>query len=206
MISQAAFKEVARMTTELTQQVAREHTIRRKASIEEFWALPESMLPTEYINGEIIMAPTPTVIHQTVVVNILFALRQFLQKVDIGTILVSPMDVVLPTGEVVQPDLFVLVGEESQPAQSAKNVQVAPSLAIEILSPGSIKHDTITKRNLYEQNGVREYWIVDPEARTIAQLVLRDARYVLTELSEEDTIRSAVLTGFEMVVGHLLAS
>ena len=194
------------MTTELTQHVAREHTIRRKASIEEFWALPESMLPTEYINGEIIMAPTPTVVHQTVVVNILFALRQFLQKVDIGIVFVSPLDVVLPTGEVVQPDVFVLVGEESQPGVSAKNIQVAPSLAVEILSPGSIKHDTITKRNLYEQNGVREYWIVDPEARTIAQLVLQDGRYVLTELAEGDTIRSAVLTGFEMVVGRLLAS
>jgi Uma2 family endonuclease len=206
MISQAAFKEVARMTTELTQQVVREHTIRRKASIEEFWALPESMLPTEYINGEIIMAPTPTVAHQTVVGNIYLALRQFLQKVDIGMVFVSPLDVVLPTGEVVQPDVFVLVGEELQPTPSAKNVQVAPSLAVEILSPGSIKHDTITKRNLYEQNGVREYWIVDPEARTIAQLVLQDGRYVLTELAEGDTIRSAILKGFEMVVGRLLAS
>lgn len=194
------------MTTELTQQVVREHTIRRKASIEEFWALPESMLPTEYINGEIIMAPTPTVAHQTVVGNIYLALRQFLQKVDIGMVFVSPLDVVLPTGEVVQPDVFVLVGEELQPTPSAKNVQVAPSLAVEILSPGSIKHDTITKRNLYEQNGVREYWIVDPEARTIAQLVLQDGRYVLTELAEGDTIRSAILKGFEMVVGRLLAS
>ena len=194
------------MTTELTQPVARDHTIRRRASIEEFWALPESMLPTEYINGEIIMAPTPTVVHQTVVGNIYLALREFLRKVDIGKVLLSPLDVVLPTGEVVQPDVFVLVGEELQPARSAKNVQGAPSLAVEILSPGSIKHDTITKRNLYELNGVREYWIVDPEARTIAQLVLQDKRYVLTELAEGDTIRSAVLTGFEMVVGRLLAS
>jgi Uma2 family endonuclease len=194
------------MTTELTQPVARDHTIRRRASIEEFWALPESMLPTEYINGEIIMAPTPTVVHQTVVGDIYTALREFLKKVAIGRVFLSPLDVVLPTGEVVQPDVFVLVGEESQPGVSAKNIQVAPSLAIEILSPGSIKHDTITKRNLYEQNGVREYWIVDPEARTIAQLVLQGDRYVLTELAEGDTIRSVVLTGFEMMIGHLLAS
>jgi hypothetical protein len=57
------------MTTELIQQAAREHTVRRKASIEEFWALPESVLPTEYINGEIIMAPTPTVTHQAMLRN-----------------------------------------------------------------------------------------------------------------------------------------
>jgi Uma2 family endonuclease len=192
------------MTTEMIQQATREHTARRKASIEEFWALPESMLPTEYINGEIIMAPTPTVVHQTFVGNIYSALREFLRTVAIGKVFLSPLDVVLPTGEVVQPDVFVLVGERSQPAPSAKNIRGAPSLAVEILSPGSIKHDTITKRNLYEQNGVREYWIVNPEARTIAQLVLQDGRYVLTELAEGDTIRSAVLTGFEMVVGRLL--
>ena len=192
------------MTTELTQPVTREHTVRKRASIEEFWALPESMLPTEYIEGEIIMAPAPTVGHQIVSREIFVALNDFVRQTKTGTVFFSPLDVVLPTGDVVQPDVFVLTGEESQPAISAKNVQVAPSLAIEILSPGSIKHDTITKRNLYEQNGVREYWIIDPEARTIAQLVLEGEHYVLTELTENDTIRSAVLAGFEMIVGKLL--
>ncbi|HEX8649508.1 MAG TPA: Uma2 family endonuclease [Pyrinomonadaceae bacterium] len=192
------------MTTELTQQVTREHTVRRKATLEEFWALPESMLPTEYINGEIIMAPAPTAGHQIVVGNIHFALREFLQKVAIGTVFISPLDVVLPTGEVVQPDAFVITDDESLPAASDKNVRAAPSLAVEILSPGSIKHDTITKRNLYEQNGVREYWIVDPDAKTIAQLVLEGEHYVLTELTENDIIRSAALAGFEMVVRELL--
>lgn len=194
------------MTTELTQQATREHTVRKKASIEEFWALPESMLPTEYINGEIIMAPAPTAGHQIVSREIFVALNDFVRRTKTGTVLYSPLDVVLPTGEVVQPDVFVITDEKSQPSLSDKNVQVAPSLAVEVLSPGSIKRDTITKRNLYEQNGVREYWIVDPDARTIAQLVLQGEHYVLTELTESDTIRSAVLTGFEMIVGELLAS
>lgn len=194
------------MTTGLIQQTPREHTIRRKASIEEFWALPESVLPTEYINGEIIMAPTPTVAHQTVLGNIYFALRQFMQKAAMGRLYCSPLDVVLPTGEVVQPDLFFLTDEETARANAAKRVDGAPLFAVEILSPGSIKHDTITKRNLYEQNGVREYWIVDPEARTIAQLTLDEGHYALTELTESDTIQSVVLIGFEMVVGQLLMS
>ncbi|HWW73944.1 MAG TPA: Uma2 family endonuclease, partial [Pyrinomonadaceae bacterium] len=77
---------------------------------------------------------------------------------------------------------------------------------IEILSPGSIRHDTITKRALYEKNGVREYWIIDLEAQSIAQLVLRKKHYVLTELGESDEIESAVLAGFEMKVGELLGT
>ena len=66
------------------------------------------------------------------------------------------------------------------------------------------KHDTITKRKLYEQNKVREYWIVDPKAGTIAQFVLRGRHYELTELAESEQIKSDVLTGFEMNVGELI--
>jgi Uma2 family endonuclease len=201
---QRLVKEVVSMTTELIQQAAREQTVRRKASIEEFWALPESVLPTEYIDGEIIMAPTPTVPHQAALRNIVRALDEFVLRTKIGDIFFAPLDVVLPTGEVVQPDAFFLTNEETARVSSAKRVHGAPSLVVEILSPGSIKHDAITKRNLYERNGVREYWIVDPDARTIAQLILSEGHYALTELTESDTIRSAVLAGFEMPVGKLL--
>ena len=192
------------MTTEVIQQTTEQRTVRRKATIEEFWALPESVLPTEYVNGEIIMAPTPTVPHQTVLRNIFRAVDGFVQRNDLGSILFSPMDVVLPTGEVVQPDLFFLTPEQWERARSAKRINGAPSFAVEILSPGSIKHDAITKRNLYERNGVSEYWIVDPEAKTIAQLILREGHYALSELAESDAVRGHVLEGFEMNVGELL--
>jgi Uma2 family endonuclease len=193
------------MTTEVIQQTSQQRTLRRKATIEEFWALPESVLPTEYINGEIIMAPTPTVPHQAVLLNIFRAVDEFVRRNALGSVLVSPLDVVLPTGEVVQPDLFFLTAEEWERARSAKRVQDAPSFVVEILSPGSVRHDKITKRKLYEQNKIREYWIVDPQARTIAQLVLlRDRHYELTELIESDLIKSTVLTGFEMSIGEML--
>jgi Uma2 family endonuclease len=53
---------------------------------------------------------------------------------------------------------------------------------------------------------VREYWIVDLETRSIAQLVLRKKHYALTEAGESDVIKSAVLAGFEMKVGELLGA
>ena len=77
---------------------------------------------------------------------------------------------------------------------------------IEILSPGSATLDTITKRELYEKNGVREYWIVDLKTRSIAQFVLKKKHYALTEVGESDVIRGAVLAGFEANVGGLLGS
>ncbi|HVG34937.1 MAG TPA: Uma2 family endonuclease [Pyrinomonadaceae bacterium] len=192
------------MMNEVIQHESQQRTLRRKASIEEFWALPESVLPTEYINGEIIMAPTPTVTHQTVLRNIFRAVDGFVQRNVLGNVLFSPLDIVLPTSEVVQPDLFFFTTKEWEQIGSPKRIQGVPSLAMEILSPGSVKHDTITKRKLYEQNKVREYWIVGPEAVTIAQLVLRGEHYELTELAESDLIKSEVLTDFEMNVGELI--
>jgi Uma2 family endonuclease len=192
------------MATEVLEQATEERLVRRRASIEEFWSLPESVLPTEYIDGEIIMAPAPTVLHQLVQGNIYTALRAFVQGKGVGWIFGSPLDVVLPTGEVVQPDVFLLNAKQTERVRRAKRVEEVPPFLVEVLSPGSITHDTVRKREVYEKNGVREYWIVDVEERTISQLVLRKKHYVLTELGEADTIKSAVLSGFEMVVGELL--
>ncbi|HKQ50732.1 MAG TPA: Uma2 family endonuclease [Pyrinomonadaceae bacterium] len=195
------------MTTEVIRQeeeAEEEQLVRYKATIAEFWALPESVLPVEYINGAIIMAPTPTVAHQAVLRNLSFALHEFVLRTKSGSIFFSPLDVVLPSGDVVQPDAFFLTNEETLRALASKRVQGAPSFLVEILSPGLSKHDTLTKRELYEQNGVREYWIVDLKTRTVAQLIRHNEHFELTELGEGDTLRGVVLEGFEMTVGALV--
>ncbi|HEX8502307.1 MAG TPA: Uma2 family endonuclease [Pyrinomonadaceae bacterium] len=194
------------MATEVLEQATEERLIRRRAPIEEFWSLPESVLPTEYIDGEIIMAPTPTVSHQTVLANIFVSLNAFVKEKALGRMFLSPLDVVLPTGEVVQPDIFFLNAKQAERVSAAKRVEEVPPFLVEILSPGSVKHDTLRKRELYEQNGVREYWIVSPMARDIAQLVLRKKHYVLKELGEADVVKASVLAGFEKSVGELLGS
>jgi Uma2 family endonuclease len=193
------------MTTEFVSASTESRLTHRKASLEEFWSLPESVLPVEYINGEIIMAPTPTPTHQSISREIFRPLDSFVMQKGIGKIFFAPLDVILPSGAVVQPDIFFLTREEAERAVSAKRVYDVPSFVVEILSPGSAKHDAITKRNLYERNGVGEYWIVDPETKTVSQLVLHEGHYALTELSEADTIQSAVLKGFEATVAQFFA-
>lgn len=191
------------MTTEVLEHAA-ETLTRRRATVEEFWALPESMLHIEYVNGEIVMAPAPTHFHQLVSRNIFLALHAFARKESLGEVFYSPFDIILPSGAVVQPDVFSVTAQEYKRASSSPRLRIVPALIVEILSPGSITHDTLTKRELYEQNGVREYWIVDVEKKEIAQLVLRKKHYVLTELGEADAVRSSVLAGFESNVGELL--
>lgn len=192
------------MATEVLDEETAAALTRRRATIEEFWSLPESVLPVEYVNGEIIMAPTPTVLHQRTAAKIFRVLDRHVVKNHLGELLFAPLDVILPTGEVVQPDIFLLTAEQAARMLKEKRVYEAPPFAVEILSPGTATHDTITKRGLYEKNGVREYWIVDVKAGGVVQLVLRKKRYAVTELGAEDTVKSAVLEGFEMRVGELL--
>ena len=126
------------MATEVLEQATEERLIRRRASAEEFWSLPESVLPTEYIDGEIIMAPTPNVPHQSVLANIFVALHIFVQAHILGRVFPAPLDVILPTGEVVQPDIFFLNVKQAERASGAKRVEEAPPFIVEILSPGSV--------------------------------------------------------------------
>jgi len=134
------------MTTEVLEHTS-ETLTRRPATVEEFWALPESMLHIEYVNGEIVMAPTPTVAHQLVIGRLHVALKGFVKGSGTGEIFLSPLDVVLPSGDVVQPDIFYLTQEDAERATTAQRVHAAPSFLVEILSPGSIRHDKVTKRN-----------------------------------------------------------
>ena len=191
------------MATEVLEQATEERLIRRRAPVEEFWSLPESVLPTEYIDGEIVMAPSPSIEHQSASKNIFRRLDRFAGEAA-DQLFYSPLDVILPGGDVVQPDIFFLSKEDVRRAKKQRRISCAPLLVVEILSPGSVRYDTLKKRDLYERNGVREYWMVDIKERSVSQLVLRKKHYVLTELGESDVIKGAVLAGFEIKVGELL--
>jgi Uma2 family endonuclease len=192
------------MATQVLEHPTEERLTRRRATVEEFWSLPGSVLPVEYLSGEIIMAPSPTVPHQMVAGDVFAELYNFVKANAPGIVFSAPLDVVLPTGDVVQPDVFFLNAKQAGRVSAAKRVEEVPPFLVEVLSPGSVTHDTVRKRALYEKNGVREYWIVDPKERTVAQLVLRKKHYAVAEFGESDVIRGAVLTGFEANVGELL--
>ncbi|HDQ72595.1 MAG TPA: Uma2 family endonuclease, partial [Chloroflexi bacterium] len=83
-------------------------------------------------------------------------------------------------------------------------IEVAPDLAVEALSPSNWLHDRRTKFALYAEVGVREYWIVDPDERTVEVFSLQEGRYALLDrFGAEDTLRSDLLSDFVALVGNL---
>jgi Uma2 family endonuclease len=77
-------------------------------------------------------------------------------------------------------------------------VHGAPDLIVEILSPGTAKRDRTVKMDKYSHYGVREYWIVYPDSKTVSVHVLKDGEYMTREYGEADTIKVRVLDGCEI--------
>lgn len=93
----------------------------------------------------------------------------------------------------VEPDISVVCDSDKLDEIGCKG---APDLIIEILSPSTQRHDRVTKFNLYQEAGVREYWIVDPMSRTVQVYVLENGLFrVIESYSAEDEAEVRVLNG-----------
>ena len=93
----------------------------------------------------------------------------------------------------VEPDISVVCDHGKLDSHGCKG---APDLVVEVLSPSTQRHDRLTKYNLYQRAGVREYWIVDPAARSIQSFVLEDGHYTAAGFgSPGDVLKVNVLEG-----------
>jgi len=117
----------------------------------------------ELVDGELLVTPGPDWRHQRLVLRLALLLEPYVAAHTIGEIFLGPGELPLVTGERYEPDLFVvpLVDGRRPPMPPAV---AKPVLICETLSPGSSRHDRITKRRAFQRNGVPDYWIVDGDA------------------------------------------
>jgi len=127
----------------------------------------------ELIEGELFMVPSPGSYHQIILLNLLDFLRHHIKKTKAGIVVCAPLDVVLTPNDVVQPDIL-FISKERINIVTERNIQGAPDLVVEILSPGTLERDKIVKKHLYEKHGVKEYWIVEPVGKLIEVLTLKE--------------------------------
>jgi len=137
-----------------------------RMTYEEFMSLPDDGKRYELIEGELVLNPSPVTQHQRIQRKILVALDNYLTARGGGEVFGAPFDVVLNDETVLDPDVMVILSDRAS-ILGPKNVQGAPDICVEVLSPGTRRKDELVKRRLYEQHGVTEYWIVDPEAEIV---------------------------------------
>jgi Uma2 family endonuclease len=159
----------------------------------------------ELINGVAYAMSTPVQAHQETLTGLFGQLYNFL-KGKPCKVFVAPFSVRLNADEadntVVEPDLMVVCDEKKL---DGKGVVGAPDFVIEIISPSSVRRDRIIKYNLYRDAGVKEYWIVDPEYKTLQACILKDGQYILTAYGEEDIAPVSILPGCEINLNDVFA-
>jgi Uma2 family endonuclease len=136
-----------------------------RLTYEDLLELPDDDQRHELIDGVHYVMSSPALRHQRVVMRLGLSLGNFLGSTGVGEVFFVAVDVVLSPYDVVVPDL-VFVSEERRHLLREKNIPGAPDLIAEVLSPSTRHRDRLLKRRLFEREGVREYWILDPEKDT----------------------------------------
>ena len=158
----------------------------------------------ELIEGDLFVVPSPNIKHQRISMRIESQLKEFLNQNPMAEMFHAPVDVILSNEDVVIPDILIVLNENSG-IIGEKNLQGTPDLVIEILSMNE-KKDIVTKKQLYERYGIKEYWIVDPEKETVTVNYFdsQSGHFdpILTH-SENDIISSKLLPEFKMIAGQI---
>ncbi|MDQ6903583.1 MAG: Uma2 family endonuclease [Bacteroidota bacterium] len=145
-------------------------------TILEVWdSLPEGTL-CELVNDKLVMSPTPVDIHQIVVGEIYIEISLYLRKNKLGEIRIAPYDVHFSKENILQPDIVFIKSENVRKIKS-KGLFGVPGLVIEILSPSTSHLDFGEKKLIYEKYGVEEYFLIDPNSKSVTSFLSKDKKF-----------------------------
>ena len=172
----------------------------------EYFATPESVLPTQLDHGQLMVREAPTIWHQDAVGNLFLALRSHLAASGEGKVWVAPVEVVLDYDRalVVQPDV-VVVTSARMPIVTSR-INGAPDLVVKVLSPHPRVGQVHERLNWFARYGVRECWVVHLEGPRIEVLTFAEgAVRARRDLRSLDQMASDVLPALTQTVGSLVS-
>jgi Uma2 family endonuclease len=154
----------------------------------------------ELIAGEAVLVPPLGDLASSAQGDLYLALRRWQDDAEDGGLILQDVFVALPDGSRPAPDISWWSAER-RPQMSHGVVQTVPDLAAEVLSPSTRANDEGVKRDLYMRSGVRELWLVDPDARTLTRV--RPGAPADEVLGERSTLTSDLLEGFTMEIAGI---
>ncbi len=166
--------------------------------------LPDDGRRYEIIEGVLYLTNAPSFAHQFAVTMIIRKMGNFVEKEKLGLVLTAPFEVHLSENtRPVQPDV-IFIRAENLPHIDSQFFEGPPDLIVEVISPSSIRTDRHIKFDVYEQNGVAEYWIVNPKTRSVELYTLSSGEYALVgEYTGDELIKSKHLAGLEIITSTL---
>jgi Uma2 family endonuclease len=151
-------------------------TTRVRLTYDDYAALPDDGRRYELHEGELSVTPAPGLSHQDILGNLFVILRGHVNARGLGKVFIAPVDCILASITVVQPDI-VFVETARRSIMRERGVEGAPTLVVEVISPSTGAIDRRRKLQLYARYAVPHYWIVDPPARTIEAHQLEHEAY-----------------------------
>ena len=135
----------------------------------------------EIIGGKKFMAPAPNPTHGRVIGRLYTFIDNYFDENEGGYVFADNTDVYFPDGTLLKPDLSVVLEKNSAIIDWFKGIYGVPDMVVEVLSKSTKKKDLTIKKDIYEAQGVKEYWIIDPYMKAISVYHLREGKYFLDD-------------------------
>lgn len=148
--------------------------IKNKLDYDDYAQLPPDRNRMELLDGELLVTPAPSPLHQRASRRLQRVLEDWFEPRAGIEVFNAPVDVILSSSDVLQPDL-VVVADPTQVSQ--RGIEGAPLLVVEILSPSTVAQDRTAKARRYATFGIAHYWIVDPDVPSLECYRLAGAGY-----------------------------
>ena len=133
----------------------------------------------EVIEGEKFMSPSAPLNHSGIIFRLGMLIGNYVIAKKCGYVFPDDVDVHLPDGSLFKPDLVVVKKENEGILNWRGAIYGVPDMVVEVLSRSTRKKDLTIKKDIYESNGVKEYWVIDPWVKAVDVYILRDGKFEL---------------------------
>ncbi|MEK7254123.1 MAG: Uma2 family endonuclease [Bacteroidota bacterium] len=193
---------MAQSTAPLIVQKVQDRLAEERLKRQAFYEMIDEDMKAEFVNGEIFYHSPVVKMHTDGTVGLFALLDAYVDEHDLGFVGIEKVMITLPRND-YEPDICYFQNEKSQHFTKKTMHYPVPDFVAEVLSKSSkrmIEHDTKTKYDDYEQHGVPEYWIIDPDEETVEQFVLKEGKYELVLKAKEGIIESHAVQGFAIPI------
>ncbi|HEV2528487.1 MAG TPA: Uma2 family endonuclease [Thermomicrobiales bacterium] len=181
-----------------------------RATLADLDRTPDDGRRYEIIDGELIVSASPSLRHQSTVMEIAYELRTWVRQHELGIVVPAPFDIVVDQHPerttVVQPDVVFVSTAKLVGVDENDRFHGIPDLVVEVISPTSQGYDSVTKLLRYLRSAVPEYWLVDPRAETFIVMRVEGDSYVPVEPDADGRLTSAVLSGLKVDPAAIFAA
>jgi Uma2 family endonuclease len=172
---------------------------------DDYCLLPNDRNRYEILDGELCVTPAPATKHQTALGNLYRLLANHIVANQLGKLFIAPTDLILAPTTIVQPDL-IFIGNDRRSIVTERAIEGPATLVIEILSPTTHRTDRVTKAQLYAKHQVPQYWLMDPDQRTLEAYELVIDHYDLTaSASGAEVFAPSLFPGLSIQLSDLWA-